>query len=108
MRLKRILTYVEIAAVLVADGAVAVIAITAVSALASSKTVLAARVRSVGGGDRVGFPDIHLWAASAIFAGSGVDIVGVGCPSVRVGSTVDPLDVVWALSIAVSYANVSA
>jgi hypothetical protein len=68
-------------------------------------TVLAdsgARVRSVGGRDGVGLPDIHLSAARAVLADTSVLVVGRGSPLSRVGLTVDELEITRALSIAVT------
>jgi hypothetical protein len=93
---------VEVAAVLVADALVAVIAVTAVGARASNDTRALAGVGSVCGRDAVSLPDVHLSAAGASGAGTGVGVVGVGDPAGGVGLAVDPLDVVRALGVAVS------
>lgn len=95
--------YVEIASVLVADTAIAVVAITALITRALGDAVVLAGMGSVGSGDRVGLPDIHLRAAGAVFAGSGVLVVVGWVPALDVGLTVDELDVVGALGIAVSW-----
>ena len=75
---------VEVASVLVANTSVTVSAITAVGAGAASLRSDRARVRSVGSSHLVGLPDIHLGAARAVLALSGVDIVGCGDPAFRV------------------------
>lgn len=67
---------VEIATVLVADTSVAVVAITAGGASALLETCALAGMGSVGGGDGVSLPDIHLWAASTDLASSSVGVVG--------------------------------
>ena len=68
---------VEVAAILVAHALVAVVAVAAVSrGCASDETSALAGVGSVGGRDAVGLPDVHLGAASAGLAGSGVGVVG--------------------------------
>ncbi len=59
---------IEIAAILVADTTVAVVAVTAVVAGAAGLAGGGADVGGVSGGDRVGFPDIHLVAAGSVRA----------------------------------------
>lgn len=93
---------VEITAVLVADTAIAVGAITAGGALALLETSRLAGMGSVSGGDGVGLPDVHLGAASTDLTSSSVGVVGRGVPSDDVGSAVDELDVVGALGVAVT------
>lgn len=56
----------------------------------------------VGVGDGVGLPDIHLWAASTVLSGTSVLVLSRWGPSDNVSLTVDELDIVWALSIAVT------
>lgn len=68
---------VEVAAVFVADAIVALTFITAIGAFAAFLRVHRAGVGGVGGGDGVGLPDIHLLAAGAVAATTGVR-VGVG------------------------------
>jgi hypothetical protein len=95
--------YVVITAVLVASSGVAVVAVTArdfISAL--NKTRALAGMRSVSSGDRVGLPDVHLGAASTNLAGSSVRVGIRGVPALNIGLSVDELNVVGALSIAVS------
>jgi hypothetical protein len=55
----------------------------------------------------VGFPDVHLHAASAIFTFARVRVIWARVPSLRVAFTTDELNVVRALSIAVSSSVVS-
>lgn len=98
-------TYVEIASVLVANTAVALVCVTALGTGALIQAVLAARVGSVGVGNAVSLPDIHLWAACAVLSGSSVLVIIGWLPSLGVGSTVDPLNVVRALSVTVSYSE---
>jgi hypothetical protein len=93
---------VEVASILVANTTITVRTVTALSTGATILTVDAAGVRSVGGGDRVGLPDIHFIAACSVLSGASIDIVGGGGPSKDVGLSVDKLDVVGALCIAVS------
>lgn len=98
--------YVDIASVLVADTLItASVSITALDTLAPEDTSGAARMGGVGVGDGVGLPDIHLGAAGSVLARSSVLVVVGGVPAVGVGLTIDPLNVVRALSIAVSYPN---
>jgi hypothetical protein len=97
---------VEVAAILVADTLVAVVAVTAVGARAGNNTRALAGVGSVCGRDAVGLPDVHLSAASASGAGTSVGVIGVGDPAGGVGLAIDPLDVVGALRVTVSW-NVS-
>ncbi len=59
---------VEIATILVANAAVAVVAVAAVVSRASGLTGGRADVGGVGGGDGVGFPEIHLIAAGTVLA----------------------------------------
>lgn len=42
-------------------------------------------MRSVGGGDGVGFPDVHLGTASTVGSGTGVWIIGGRVPASNVG-----------------------
>lgn len=93
---------VEVAAVLVADAAIAVVTVTAVGASAGYETSALARVGSVGSGDGVGLPDVHLSAAGTELAGSTVRVGVRWVPALDVGGAVDPLDVVGALGVAVS------
>lgn len=85
---------VEIASGLVADAG----AVNAVSALVQAGA--AARVWGNGRRDGVGFPDIHLRAASAHATGTGVSTGGV--PALNVGDTIDELDITRALRVAVT------
>lgn len=94
---------VEIATVLVAVGLVSVLAITAVNGVVTDvNTGSLASVRSVSVGDRVGLPDIHFGAANSELTESGI-VIGRGwVPSNNVSLSTNPLDVVWALGIAVT------
>lgn len=65
---------VEITAVLVADTVVAVGAVTALGTRATGLADGGARMRGVGGGHVVCFPDVHLVAAGSVAAGAGVDV----------------------------------
>lgn len=60
-------------------------------------------MRGVGGRDGVGLPDVHLGAAGADVTLTGVGVVLSAVPARNVSLTVDPLDVVGALSVAVSW-----
>ena len=94
---------VEVAAVLVANSAVAVVAVTAAYfVLALLETSALAGMRSVGSGDGVGLPDVHLGAAGTQLALAGVGVVVGRVPALDVGHTVDELDVVGALGVAVT------
>lgn len=94
---------VKVAAILIADALVAVVAVAAVSACAGSDTRALAGMRGVGGRDGVGLPDVHLGAAGADVTLTGVGVVLSAVPARNVSLTVDPLDVVGALSVAVSW-----
>jgi hypothetical protein len=59
-------------------------------------------VRSVSSRDGVSFPNIHLGAACANFACSGVGVALRGVPAFDVGLAIDELDVVRALRVTVS------
>lgn len=95
---------VEIASIGIANTAIAVSAVgtTAAIALAPALADGGAGVRSEGGSHVVGLPDIHLRAASTIFARAGVAVILGGVPSLNVGLAVDELDVAGALSITVT------
>ena len=60
------------------------------------------RMVGVGGADGVSFPDVEFIAACSIFTHSTVDIIVTGVPTITVSLSIDPLDVVRTLSIAVS------
>lgn len=86
---------VEIATVLVADTSIAVGAISALGARAAGQARGSARMRGIGGGHVVCFPDIHLVAASSIAPGTGIDVgarrgpieyVGLGSVSIVVSN----------------------
>lgn len=96
-------THVEVAPVLVANTAVALVAITTVSARARNEPKLFAGVRCVGSRDRVGLPEIHLSAARAQFSATSILIIGAGFPTLGIRSTVDPFDVVRALRVTVAF-----
>jgi len=94
---------VEVTTILVANGGVSAVSITALSGTVTSiLSLFGARMGSIGGGDLVGFPDIHLRTASTISSATGVGVSIRWVPSFNVGLSVDELDVVWALSIAVT------
>jgi hypothetical protein len=94
---------VEIATVLVAKTTVAVVTVTAAYVVgALLETSALAGMGSVGGGDGVGLPDVHLWAASTDLTLAGVRVVVRRVPALNVGLSVDELDVVGALGVAVS------
>lgn len=76
---------VEIASVLVADTVVPVGTITTFDAVAASLANSAARMRSIGGRDRVGFPDVHLSTAGSVTTLAGVGVVGGSSPPENVG-----------------------
>ena len=75
---------VEIATVLVDDSVVSVATVTAVGGVvATEETGVTGWMWGVGVGDGVGFPDVHLVAARAVLAGTGVGR-GAG-PAIGVG-----------------------
>lgn len=80
---------VEVTTILVADAAVAVVTITALSTLAALAS--SARVRSVGSSHRVGFPDVHLRTAGAVGALAGVGVVGGWLPAFDIGLSRDAI-----------------
>ena len=96
---------VEVTAISIASSAIAVVGVgsTARVTFASMLSELGARVRSVGSGDGVGLPDVHLGAAGTDVTLAGVGVVLRAVPALDVSLTVDPLDIVGALSIAVSW-----
>jgi len=65
---------------------------------------VAARVRGVGCGNGVGFPDVHLVTAGTEVALAGVGAVAVRNPAHNVGLSIDELEIVGALGIAVASA----
>jgi len=80
---------VEVAAIWVADSAVAVVGGVALGVGASVLPRHGAWMGSVGGSDGVGFPDIHLVTAGAIFSISTVGIAIGGVPAFNVGLRAD-------------------
>lgn len=74
----------------------------AVIASACRLFVHGARVRSKSVGHGVCFPDIHLRAARSNVSRPGVRTAGFCGPAFAVGSSVDELQILWALSITVS------
>jgi len=76
---------VEVASILVANTTISVVTVTALGSRAAVWAVDAAAVGSIGGGDRVGFPEIHLIAACAVLALSGIGISDGASPSDGVG-----------------------
>lgn len=92
---------IEIATVLIAYSAVPVISITAISTVAPSLTSYVAWVGSVSVRNGVGFPDIKFRATGSVQTSTGVGVVGGRGPVYDVGLSVDELDVMWALSIAI-------
>ena len=95
---------VEVAAIGIANTGVAVGAVgaTARVALAAALVDDGARVGGPGGSSIVSLPDVHLRAASAVAAGTGVLVVAGRIPALDVGLAVDELDVTRALSVAVT------
>lgn len=75
---------IEVATVGVAETVVAAVDGT-VLAFAASLAIDLARVRSVGGGHGVGFPDVHFTAAGTVIAGSCVDVIVGWLPAFDVG-----------------------
>jgi hypothetical protein len=75
---------VEVASVFVADSTVAVVSITAVISRTPVWASNSTTVWGIGSRDLVGFPDIHLRAARAVFALASVLVVGRGFPSFNV------------------------
>lgn len=93
---------VEITSILVAETAIAVVTITTGGASALLETSTLAGMGSISSGDRVGLPDVHFRAASTNLTLTGVGVVRGRVPANNVGLTVDELDVVGALRIAVT------
>ena len=62
---------------------------------------------SVSLGDRVGFPDVELHAAGSVLSSSSIWVRRRSVPSLRVGLSINELNVSWALSITVSSSVVS-
>ena len=93
---------VEVASVLVAHARVSIAARAALGASAHSLAVDGARVRCVGVRDGVGLPDVHLRAAGAHCSGTRIRVAGRRIPSHNVSQSIDELQVLRALSIAVS------
>lgn len=58
-------------------------------------------------GDRVGFPDVKLHAAGSVLSSSSIWVRRRSVPSLRVGLSINKLDVSWALSITVSSSVIS-
>jgi len=78
---------VEVATIGVTSSAIAVVGVgsTARVTFASVLGELSARVRSVGSGDGVGLPDVHLRAACTQFTDTTIDIALGRLPAIRVG-----------------------
>jgi len=78
---------VEVASVGVAVAGVAVVRVGAAAVVALADVVggVRAGVGSVGGGDRVGLPDVHLSTASTHVTNAGVRVVGRWVPALNVG-----------------------
>jgi len=93
---------VEIATVFIANSTVSVITVTALRSVASVLSLDATNVWGVGGCHAVRFPDVHLHTTCTVHSSTGVLVVGRGFPIESVGLAVDKLDVVRALSIAIS------
>ena len=95
---------VEVASVGVAVAGVAVRGVGTAAGVALARVVggVGAGVRSIGAGDAVGLPDIHLSTASTKVTNTGVDIVARGLPSFNVGLAVDELEVTRALGVTVA------
>lgn len=80
---------VEVASIGVTEASVSVAgrgsSTTLVTSALSRTASTRARVRGVGGGNRVGLPEIHLVAAGSVVTGSSVGGVGVTSPADVVG-----------------------
>merc|ERR1711871_342142 len=97
--------WLDVTTVLVTHALEAVWAVvTAISSFTAGLFLDIAGVHGVCGGNFVRLPDVDLSAASAVLSSSGIDI-GLGWhPILHIGLTVDPLQVVRALGIAVAHA----
>mmetsp|Transcript_3850 Transcript_3850/g.6473 ORF Transcript_3850/g.6473 Transcript_3850/m.6473 type:complete len:237 (+) Transcript_3850:357-1067(+) len=98
--------WVDVTAILVTDT---VVALTFVSVAASNAftTVLPWHltvVRCVGRGHAVCLPDVHLGAAAAILSHAHVvaEVLRVRNPLLHICGTIDELDVMWTLGIAIA------
>ena len=96
--------WVEIAAVFVADSSVPLTRgiVSTLGSVASGLPLDGADVRRVCSRDAVGFPDVHLGAASAVASCSTVLVSWAWLPVFTVAFAVYKLEVVGALSIAIS------
>lgn len=101
---------VEVTTIGVAETSISVgsVALLASAALKASLVGGLARVGSIGSGDGVGFPDVHLGTASAVVALAGVGVVGRSGPSFDIGLAVNELDVPRALRVTVTSTVLSA
>jgi len=93
---------VEVTSIFVAHTAISVRSITACGTITTGLTYDSAYVRSVGRSHGVRFPHVHFVATRSIFSSSSVGISGVGLPIENIGLSVNELDIVGALGIAVS------
>merc|ERR1719499_1769468 len=104
--------WVHITAVFVADTIIPLASgiVATIGALTPKLPGEITRMRSVRIRHAVRLPDVHLCTASAVLAISHafVGVMRVGNPIHDVGFARDPLDVVWALSVAVSRPEVGA
>ena len=95
----------EICSVLIANAVITVARVVVAARdriLAPLLTRSGARMRREGLGVHVGLPDIELHAAGAVFAFAGIGVVAGRLPVFAVGLSVDELDVVRALGVAVA------
>jgi len=93
---------VEITTIWVTDAAVSVGGTALFVGFTSVVTFSGTWMSGVGGGDLVGFPDVHLTAAGTPFTGSAIWVGWVRDPVEDIGLSVDELDILWALSITIS------
>jgi len=94
----------EVASISIAKARVSigVTAVVSSRSIASFGRIVRARMSSEGLGDRVSFPNVELHAAGSVFPSSSIWVGRIAVPSLRVGLTIDKLDVSWALGIAIS------
>lgn len=97
---------VEVASIGVAGAGVAVSGKGATAVIPSAHGLArgCARVGSVSRADLVGLPDVHLGAARAVRAHTGVGIIAGWGPAFDIGLTIDELEVTRALAVAVACA----
>ena len=94
---------VEVASVGVADRGVAGVGAVSAATIVACADLEAGRARARvgrdGSGDGVGFPDVHLRAASSVVADTGVDIAAGWLPTIRVRLSGNELQVTRALRV---------